>query len=371
MDETPRADAQSRRRRLILLAASLVCALGFGWVLRAGGLPVVPKSAAFAGISWWAVIAHALLYTCALYLRSHRWAWLLEPLGRVPLRRVVAVSFIGYGALILFPFRTGEVVRPVLIRQRGLSGVAATGTVAAERIIDGLVLSALLFAGLSLAHPLDPLPDRIGELLVPASAVPRVAWVALAFFGAAFGAIGVFWLWRAWARRMTERVIGLVSKGLAERLAGIVERLADGLGFLPRLRLFVPFIAATVGYFLLNTWAMQILARGCGLSDVTFTRAAVIVGVLHIGVLLPNAPGYFGTFQLSIYAALALYWAPAEVMGRGGALVFLAYSIQIGLVLVFAAVALAVFRREPDEPEEPGEPEEPDESKKLAEPPAG
>ena len=42
---------------------------------------------------------------------------------------------IGFAALVVFPFRMGEVVRPVLMHRAGkVSGWAATGTVGAERI---------------------------------------------------------------------------------------------------------------------------------------------------------------------------------------------------------------------------------------------
>lgn len=334
-----------------MLVASLLCALGFGWILRAGGLPIVPARGALTGVVWWTVAVHVLLYLGALYLRAHRWTWLLAPIEPVPLRRVLAVSFIGYGALILLPFRTGEAVRPLLIRNRGLSAWAAAGTVAAERIIDGLFLSALLFAGLSLARPHEPLPDHIGDLRVPASAVPRAAWLSLCVFAAAFVVIGVFWFRRAWARRATERVVGIVSPRLAARLADMVERIASGLGFLPRLRYTLPFLLATAGYFLLNTWAIQILAYGCGIDSIDFARAAVIVGVLHIGVLLPNAPGYFGTFQMALYAGLALYLAPADVVGQGSLLVFLTYSLQVGLCVLLGGAALVIEGAAPPPPE--------------------
>lgn len=344
MDETAAKDSAKRRTALI---ASLVCAVGFAWLLRAGGLPIVPPRAAFAGVAWWTVIAHALIYTGALYLRAHRWTWLLEPISPIPLRRVIAVSFVSFGALILMPFRTGEAIRPLLIRRRGLSAWAAAGTIVAERIIDGVFLSALLFIGLSLAKPQDPLPDRIGDLPVPASAVPRVAWISLCVFAAAFATIGAFWLWRDFARKVTERVIGIVSPRIAARLAETVERLASGLGFLPRLRYAIPFLLATAAYFVLNTWAIQLLAHGCQIPSIDFPRAAVIVGVLHLGVLLPNAPGYFGTFQMGLYAGLALYLPREDIAGRAAVLVFLTYSVQVGLVILLGGAGLAALRLAP------------------------
>lgn len=336
------------RRHGLALAASLAVAAGFAWLLHKGALPVLPRREDFAGIAPWTVVVYALLYLLALYVRAHRWAWLLAPIAPVPLRRVLTVSFIGYGALVLLPFRTGEVVRPALIRREGkLSGWAATGTIAAERVLDGLVLCAILLVALMIARPLDPLPDHIGGLPVPVAVVPAVAYGALLVFAAAFAVLGAFYFWRAWATRAIDAVIGLVSKKLAARISGAAARVADGLHFLPRLALAGPFLAATLLYYALNALGIELLLWGAGVAPVSLGRACVIMGVLHLGVLLPNAPGYFGAFQIAIYAGLAMYYPPARVATTGSAVVFLLYVIQIGLVLITAAAALVIERIRP------------------------
>jgi glycosyltransferase 2 family protein len=335
-------------RHGLALLASLAVAVGFGWLLHKGALPVLPRRDDFAGIAPWTVVVYALLYLIALYVRAHRWAWLLAPIHPVPLRRVLTVSFIGYGALVLLPFRTGEVVRPALIRREGqLSGWAATGTIAAERVIDGLVLCVILLAALMIARPLDPLPDHIGSLPVPVAVVPAAAYGALLVFAAAFAVLGAFYFWRAWATRAIDAVVGLVSKGLAARISSAAARVADGLHFLPRLGLAGPFLAATLLYYALNAAGIALLLWGAGIAPVSLARACVIMGVLHLGVLLPNAPGYFGAFQIAIYAGLAMYYPPARVATTGSAVVFLLYVIQIGLVLVTAAAALLIEQIRP------------------------
>ncbi len=330
------------------LAVSLLVAAGFAWLMHAGGLPIVPSADAFRGIRWWTVLAQALLYLVALQLRAQRWKWLLDPIHPVPLRRVLAVSYIGYGALVLLPFRTGEAVRPLLIRKRGeLSAWAATGSIAAERIVDGVVLSLLLLLGLELAHPQSPLPDRIGELAVPAAIVPGVAYTALGIFGLALALMTVFYFARDAATRATSFAVGWLSPRVAARLADVVSRTASGFGFLPKLRYSGPFVLATLAYYFANVLGVALLVWGAGLDHVDLARAAVIVGVLHIGVLLPNAPGYFGAFQLSVYAGLALYYPVGEIASRGSAVVFILYVTQIGLAILTAAIALGFEHSSP------------------------
>lgn len=336
------------RRHRFALVASIVIAGACVALMSAGALPVVPPAAAFAETRWWAVALYAGIWTAVLCLRSVRWYWLLAPIERVPMRRVLTISFVAYGALVVLPFRLGEFVRPALARKRaGISMLAATGTVGAERIIDGLVLSSLLLVALPFSGMLDPLPGRIGQLEVPVSMVPSAAYSALAVFIAAFVAMGLFYYRRDWARRWTERCIGVVSTRLARALANAVERLASGLGFLPRWSYSGPFLLLTLAYWSLNVAGVQLLMVAVGLEPVTYMRAAVVTGVLALGILVPNAPGFFGSFQLSVYAGLAMFYASSDVTGRGAAFVFLLYGIQMALVLLGAVVAAMLERMTP------------------------
>lgn len=350
------------RRHRIKLLASLLVGGGFAWLLHAGALPLFPSSEALSRVRWWTVAGYIALWCCVHFVRGARWTWLLTPIHRVPMRRILTVSWIGFAAIVLLPFRAGEMVRPVLIRKKGhLSGWAATGTIGAERVIDGLCLSVMLFIALMVSHPLDPLPTHIGNLPVPASVVPAAAYAALGLFVGAFSLMGLFYWRRELARRMTERLVGLVSRPFASWLADRVEQIADGLRFLPRLRFSVPFIAATAFYWLLNAAASWLLAWGCGFHDITFAEACVSIGVLALGILLPNAPGFFGAFQIALYAGLAMYFPPSEVVGAGAAFVFLIYLAQLFVTLTACIGSMLVERtglREALEPEvielEPG-----------------
>ncbi|HZO16424.1 MAG TPA: hypothetical protein VFB62_24285, partial [Polyangiaceae bacterium] len=59
------------------------------------------------------------------------------------------------------------------------------------------------------------------------------------------------------------------------------------------------------------------------------------------------APGYFGAYQFSVYAGLAMFYAEADVTGVGSAVVFALYVLHMGLPLVIAIVALALMRLTP------------------------
>jgi glycosyltransferase 2 family protein len=342
---TPARPSRNRwlRRHALALVGSLVLGAGLVWLLHAGALPVVPDASAFAKVRWWTVPAYGLLWATMLVLRSSRWYLLLAPVHRVPLRRALAVGLIGYGAISLLPFRLGEVVRPALIRKRGeLSFLAATGVVGAERVIDGLALSVTLLVALLFSHPVDPLPDHIMGLPISAAIVPRLAYSASFLFAALFVAMAVYYYWRDFARRTTLRVVGLISERAGTWLADAVERLADGLRFLPRWRYTAPFLALTAVYWFLFLCGAWILLWGAGIESPTLLESTVIMGVLALAVVPPNAPGFFGAFQISLYSGMLMFYPEREVTGVGSAFVFLIYLLQLGLTLLLGGVALAV-----------------------------
>ncbi len=316
------------------LIASVVVTGGFLWVLQQGALPVLPDPAARAQLQPAAVVAYASVFLLMLMLRAVRWHWLLAPVHPVDWRRILLVNFLFFGASVTLPFRLAEAVRPALIREKDkLSAWAIMGSVAAERVVDGLFASLLLFVSLALAVPLDPLP-------MPAALVPKAAYSAVGIFVALFVTLLVFYLWRNWARRTTEVVIGVASPKLARWLADKVDHLADGLRFLPQLKYSVPFLLATACYWALHVMGTWILMRAAGLGGLEVAQAAAVVGVLALGMLVPNAPGFFGTFQISVYAGLAMYRPGADVTGPGSVAVFWLYVVQIGMCLACGLVAL-------------------------------
>ncbi len=333
------------RRHGIRLALSVLVAFVFWLILRGGGLPVVPESSAFKDVRWWACPGYALCLASLSLIRAMRTRHLFRPIAHVPARQILAVSWIGFCAIFVLPFRLGEVVRPALLHNKGsVSFATATGAFGAERIIDGLFLMVVLGVSLPLGHPLHPLPDHIGKLPIPVAAVPAAAYSTLLVFVGAFVAMGLFYWRRAFARRITQAVFGVVSKRAGVLLANLVEKLSNGFRFLPSPRHIAPYLLETVAYWAVAGLGMWLLAWGCGLSGVTWAQAFTLLGVLGLGIIVPGAPGYFGAFQGAVYAGLALYFPEAVVLGPGSAYVFLLYVLQLGMMLVIAAAASIIDR---------------------------
>lgn len=297
----------------------------------------MPPREALERVSPVILIAYVVNWATVLAIRSVRWRFLLRPVSPVPWWRVIRVSLIGFGALCLLPLRLGEAVRPTLIsRNTRIGWWEAAGTVGAERIIDGLFLSATLAISLFSTQWLSPLPDHIGNLPVPVAFVPVATTVALSTFAALFLALGLFYWSREFTQRVISRSVGALSERGAAWVTSAIARTASGLTFLPKWRYTIPFMVLTAAYWLLNAASLMWLMQGCGLEHTTLGQAWVAMGVLGLGVVVPNAPGYFGAFQLSLFAGLALYFPSDVVRTSGAVFVFYAYVVQLIATVIIA-----------------------------------
>jgi hypothetical protein len=340
-DKQPSQSFIARYARPLL--ASIVLAFGLFWVLRRGALPVLPPEGTLAGCSWGGAGFSVLLLLLSTQVRLVRFTFLISPIAKVPLLRLMTISWIALGVISFLPFRLGEFARPAMLREKGrLSGWAVTGTVGAERIIDGVLFAAMLLLGLKFAVSRSPLPDHVGGLNVNPAWVPRAAGgMAVTFIGA-FCAMGLFYFARNQTQRFLRRTLGLVSSKAAEKLIRVVEKAAEGLQFLANPRTTLPFLGLSVVGLLFHVWGVQWIAIAVGLPQIGFAEACVLTGVLGLAFALPNAPGFFGTIQLALYAALALYVPPEQVINEGAALVFIYYVTYLVTVVGCSVLGLSV-----------------------------
>ena len=313
------------------IIASLAIAGGFVWLFHRGGLPLIPPEGALSGLQFWAIPSYALLAVAAAFLRTYRWVPLLRPIAPdLSPPRVIGIGLVGVAAIMFAPLRMGEAVRPYLLaRDRKVSFFQAVGAAGAERVVDGFVLTLVAAVCVALSTPLSPLPDHLGTMRLPVSVLPKTIYVAALVFCGAFIALTVFYGARDFARRLTHTLLNPISKKLADFVTATLERLADGLKVLGSPRDRRQFFGNTLAYWACQFLAQWLLMRGAGL-DATPVQAAVSLGVLGLGVIVPAGPGLFGAFQIGTYAGLALYFPLAVLQSAGAAVVFVSYAVQLG-----------------------------------------
>jgi uncharacterized protein (TIRG00374 family) len=261
-------------------------------------------------------------------VRTARWRLILAPAQLLPVRALYGPLMIGFMANNLLPARMGEFVRAYsLNRVAGTPKTLALSTVVLERVFDGLTLVAVL-----------PLLALFGVL--PAFGGP-LAYLAGALF--ALAALG------AWLLISHEALFGRLIRTLTSRFPAALSALAeqkahsfaDGLRSLrrPRTLLAIAGLSATVWACEALSYYLLLLGFGetLGLSA-ALPAAFFMTVVINLGIMIPSAPGYVGTFEGAGVSALAPFGVAPE---RALALAIVSHAVQWLLVTGIGMALLA------------------------------
>ncbi len=285
--------------------------------------------------TFWPYLASFLgLLAVTHFARAWRWNHLLAPIGvELPPGRLLAISSVGFMAILALPARLGEFVRPALIRRKGhISASAALGTVVVERVVDGLLVS-LLVAGAVIS-----LRDS-----------PYAQWW---MWWAAYVSLGVFALalcFLAFALRWPDRTVKFavavsLTRHFAPRLAGFLEEklhaLISGFLVLKRKRDLVVYVGWSLLYWAANGLSVWVLARGFDL-ELSVVGAYAVMGLVAVGIILPNAPALMGQFQWFTTLGLSLYVGEEVAQGQGLAFAIVLWGLQVIWYIGVGAIALA------------------------------
>lgn len=266
------------------------------------------------------------------FCRAWRWNNLLEPIGvRLSGGRLLAISSVGFMAILALPARLGELVRPALIRKRGaVSAAAALGTVAVERVVDGLLVSLFVFGALfSLRGPGAP------DWMMP------TAWAALAIFAGAMVFLGFALRWPDASVRFALTISG--ARRLAPRLADAIgdklHAMIRGFTVLKDGKNLAVFVLWSLAYWIANGLSLWVLARGFGL-ELSVVGAFAVMGLVAVGITLPNSPGLVGQYQYFTKLGLSLY-LPAQIVETDGmAFAIALHGLQVVWYLGVGALAM-------------------------------
>ena len=271
------------------------------------------------------------------YFRSARWNYLLKPLGlTIPMRRLLPISSVGFMAILALPMRLGEFVRPFYATKEGpIRMSAAVGTVAVERIVDGLMISILFFGSYmaSSGHVFSR-ELRFGAWLSLVGFVGLTTFLALALVRTDATI--------RWFLRMS--LLQRLAPTRAAHIADRVRALISGFKVLSDPRNLTLFVLETVLYWSFNGLGMWILATRMGL-DISLGAAFTTMAFTGVVLTLPNSPGLVGQFHAGIKLALMAFLPVAVVNSKGIAYAVVLHALQTVWYVGFGLISLPLLSR--------------------------
>jgi uncharacterized membrane protein YbhN (UPF0104 family) len=290
-----------------------------------------------AGADWRLLVVALLVLSADMGARITRW-WLmlrtLEP--TLPLSSCIRPFLASLALNNTVPLRAGDVVRVFGFRRSlGIPTAHVVGTLVLERLLDLLVLLAILFVCLLGTADVFPRPFLVGAGLAGGAALIALG-VLTVFPGSIAGAL----------QGLVARVFG--SRRWAPAAARGVAQLTASIGLLRH-----PDQAARLLGLTLVAWLLEGAVFACVMwslqLDLGFAAAGLSLGAGTLATLLPSSPGYVGTFDYFAALGLTAYgatpvaatafallvhlvlWVPVTVVGLALLLIWRSGSVPVPL----------------------------------------
>lgn len=258
-----------------------------------------------------AIAADIVIYM----LQGWRWNLLLRPIVRLPLWRSIQAIYIGLFANEVLPLRSGEVIRCYLLaRWHALKFSVVISSAAIERLLDGV----WLFLSYYVATRFINLP---GPLMAGSRILALVLLVASVLLGIAV-------LHRGHAKEAVRR----------SRWGKLLRGVVDGMHSMGRSPSFLLVIVVSFFYLALQVVPIYALFQGYGL-DLSFGVAAIVLVVLRLGTVLPQAPGNIGSFQFFTVLGLQLFGISRTEATGYATLLFVVVTVPLWLGGFVALIA--------------------------------
>ena len=279
----------------------------------------------------YAFVAPSLVfYFIAVYLRTHRWRFLLQPIIGESRRPIFPVVVVGYMANNLIPARIGEVVRSYYLSLReDISTAGAFGTVAVERASDVLVL--LFF--IALAWTALPVSGVFGEVAdkVPGGEAVLAAAGLLPFLVVAGVVVAVSVMSKAKAMGLAAGILGPVPLRMRSRVLGLLDNLVQGLTVVSSAKTLVLLFLVSLPIWFMEAAMYGTIALGFELNSMFDSHLEFVAAILvfaaaaNLAGVLPSSAGSWGPFDFF------------------GAAVLLALGLSDGLAVAYALTVHVVL----------------------------
>jgi glycosyltransferase 2 family protein len=234
----------------------------------------------------WLLLAAGVFFISTILI-AWRWQFLLRSIKPVSLGYLTQVVLIGYMGNNIYPFRTGEILRIVLLQRfQQIAAAKSTVTVIVERVFDGLVLLTFILISVNLLGITSPEIAAMARFGTPLFLFALVVFFVLAT-----------------RPDMFRRLLHHISRLLPGKLQGIAEHIGEGIiSGLEGLRSPADLAGAIFASY--ASWGVQaimywMVAFAFNLN-VSLVAMFLVVGVSNLAGLVPASPGQIGVFEFFV-----------------------------------------------------------------------
>lgn len=248
------------------------------------------------------LIMAVLSLISTLIIRSWRWRYLLEPIKQ-PIGGLNLLSATSIGAMadMLFPARTGDIIRAYLIGQKEeVSNVSSLATLVVEKIFDIstiVVIAVLVLVSMSFSVE--------GRRTLPAGFEGGV-YVSIPILLLVFGGWWFILTKTNQVIRLTRLCLAFLPEKWLKRIIEMLHAFVLGLKSVQEGRRLVYILVlsallwsafALSNFFVLNSLGLQL----------PIYASFVFLIFQILGVTIPSSPGFIGTYHAAVVIGFTIF----------------------------------------------------------------
>lgn len=310
-------EGSANRKRNLLIVTGLILGLFFLWLT-------------FRDISWKdfvegltqmqpVYLIPGLIFAIGCqFIRALRFGLILSPFCSLSTKMLWDLLNIWAAANVIMPARLGELVRPYLLHQRGVSFSSVFGAVLVERFFDMTGLLILLGAVLWKTPEVSQQYAMLGQILL-AALVLGYLLVLLVLAKKEF------------VQGLVEKSLRIFPSRISKALEVIFDKLIEGVEVMANPKRALMILAYSIALWVLFSATTYVFLLAFGIKA-SFLVAVTIQVFIALAVAIPSAPGFIGTFHAAGRYALALYGIQA-VVAVSFATVYHLFSLLVSLGL--------------------------------------
>ena len=245
-------------------------------------------------------------------LRVQRWTYIVRAIQPVTFRALFSATSIGNLANFVLPGRAGEPIRAlVLTRLTRISFFKSFALVAMDRVTDLIGLMAVIILSVLVYSP-------DGNVVIPKetfnTAEPYIfsttmvkSFERMTLIGGVVFILLMVGLYmnQQLILRWSDRIIGLISKKMAEKIHSIIQHFAEGMHVFRS----ISDMFKSIAYSLL-TWFVYVLLLYFALKAFHINGPWYLPVIMQLFIAIfispPGMPGFIGQFHLAIVLSMMM-----------------------------------------------------------------
>ncbi len=249
---------------------------------------------------WW-LIPNIIMIFASMALRAWRWGIMVNPLKKCSFRGLYAATMIGFMASNILPARLGELARPLSLGKiENVSRSAAMATTLIERVFDLLTLLALF----TLIILFKEFPASVSEDL---HHLETAGWLFLAVTLVAVVILTLLKFHTQATLNVLNKVLHIFPQRIKEVGSDLLIKFASGLEVLSDPRSVMLISAQSALLWIVMALSNYFIFLAFDMSFLPLDASFVVLAVVSVGIMLPNAPGFIGPYQYLTVLSLSLY----------------------------------------------------------------